>query len=188
MTLLVTPADIVAETVVSIGTEPHKLAKAIPLAQARHLRPLLGLALFDELLALADTAPDYPGSRDAAAVQEYNAARAAWLLSIEADPLGQLLAQVKPQVCAWAVIEAWPSLLGHVTAAGIVTKVGKSEGTTSADERLAAQMFDGLRETAVFESEELARWLKKNADKFTAYCSPRPRQTGRLAIGGIYLP
>lgn len=185
MTHLITPDDIVAQTVISVSTEPHKLAQAIPLAQGKHLRPLLGLPLFDELLAFAGTAPDLPATRDAAALAAYATARAAWLLAVELDPLFALLAEAKPMLCAWAVVEAWPSLLGHITPAGVVIKTGKSEGTSSADVTLAALMFSGIQETAIFRSAELGRWLARNRARYAGFLPTAPAPTGRLPIGGV---
>lgn len=185
MTPLITPADIVAQTVISVNAEPHKLAQAIPLAQGKHLRPLLGLQLFDELLAFADSAPAYPTARDPASLAAYDAARAAWLLAVADEPLLALLTEATPMLCAWAVVEAWPSLLGHITPAGVVIKTGKSEGTSSADVTLTTTMFTGLQGTAIFRGEELDRWLKKNRTKYAEFLPLTPAPTGRMPIGGI---
>ncbi len=182
---LISFADITAHTVISIGSEPHKLNLAVPLAQGRHLRPLLGLPLFDELLTFADSAPDAPATRDAAALAEYDTALAAWRLSVGEDPLLALLTEVKPMLSNWTVVEAWPSLLGHITAAGLVLKTGKSEGTTAADEKLANTMFSGVQSLAIYHGEELDTWLKKNRSTYAEFLSQTPAATGRLPIGGI---
>jgi hypothetical protein len=83
------------------------------------------------------------------------------------------------------VVEAWPALLGHVTAAGVVLKTGKSEGTTSADERTEQKMFEGLRGTAVYYTEELDRWLMANRATYSQFLPQTPAATGRLPLGGI---
>lgn len=182
---LITPAMIVESTVISLNTEPGKLRKAIPLAQGKHLRPLLGFVLFAELLAFAESAPDEPLSAEPAALAAYQLARAAWQLATVADPLAQLLRQAEPMLCAWSVVEAWPALLGHVTTAGVVLKTGKSEGTTSADEKTESKIFIGLQDTAIFYSEELTHWLHTKRLIYAQFLPQAPAATGRLPIGGI---
>ncbi|MDO7849033.1 hypothetical protein Q5H92_21895 [Hymenobacter sp. M29] len=183
---LITPADITAQTVISITAEAHKLALAIPIAQGRHLRPLLGLQLFDELLSFAESAPELPAARDAASMTAYEAARQAWRSAAATDPLLTLLDEVTPMLCAWALIEAWPSLIGHITPAGIVLKTGKSEGTTSADAGLMREMFAGLRELAVFRGEELDAWLRRNRQLYSRFLPSTPAATGAGLIGGCF--
>lgn len=182
---LITFADIVENTVISIGSEPHKLLIAIPLAQGRRLRPVLGLQLFDELLAFADSAPNAPTARDAAALANYEAALTDWRASTAADPMLKLLGEVKPMLSNWAVVEAWPSLLGHITAAGMVLKTGKSEGTTAADEKLVNTMFSGVQSLAIYHGEELDTWVKKNRSTYAEFLPATPAATGRMPIGGV---
>lgn len=182
---LISPADVVANTVISLGSEPHKLRIAIPLAQGKYLRPLLGLQLFDELLTFAESAPDYPAQPNATTLAAYNTARAEWLETVAEEPMMKLLKEATPMLCAWTVIEAWPSLLVHVEAAGVTVKTGKSEGTSSADAQLVSKAFDGLQSTAVFHSEELDTWLKKNRSTYAEFLPQTPAATGRLPIGGV---
>lgn len=184
---LITPAMIVEATVISLSTEPGKLRKAIPLAQGKHLRPLLGWVLFDALLDFAATGPDEPLGTDAPALEAYRQAREAWILAMAATQprMLLLLKQVESMLCAWSVVEAWPALLGHVTTAGVVLKTGKSEGTTTADEKTETKIFIGLQNTAIYYTEELSRWLLANRSNYALFMPQAPQQTGRLPIGGI---
>ena len=185
MKQLITPADVTARTVISLSAEPHKIHIAVPLAQGKHLRPLLGLQLFDELLDFAESLPPSPVNSPAG-LAAYELAVAEWRLGVADEPLLKLFDEMKEMLCAWTVIEMWPSLLGHITPAGIVLKTGKSEGTTIADEKVMNAMFAGLESTAVFHTEELNLWLAKRRPIYAQYFPlPTPAATGRLPIGGI---
>ncbi|MDO7846489.1 hypothetical protein Q5H92_08980 [Hymenobacter sp. M29] len=161
---LVTFPEITARTVVALGSEAHKFTVAIPLAEQQHLRPVLGQALYSELLSFIQTAtPD------------------------DADPLSALAEQVKDMLSTWAVVEAWPSLLGHIEAAGFVTKVGKSEGTTRADVELTDRQEAALRRTAILQSAELVRWLTEHKSEYPSWEAPGGPPSTEMALGGLLL-
>jgi hypothetical protein len=162
---LVDAADIKTHTTAQLGVDANRLELSVPEAQQRHLRPLLGRALFNELLAYAQlAAPDAEDKRAA------------------------LLSEVKPMLCQWALIEAWPNLLLHITNAGLVLKTGNAQGTTTADAKLVAQVYTAQRETAVWRGQELSTWLESNKADYPAYESirrPDKPATGRQPLGGL---
>ncbi|WP_310394157.1 DUF6712 family protein [Hymenobacter sp.] len=161
---LITFADVTARTVVALGSEPHKFTVAIPRAEQRHLRPVLGPALYDQLRAFVEANP-----------------------LATTGPLAALAAEVKDMLASWAVVEAWPSLLGHIEAAGFVTKVGKSEGTSTADVQLADRTLADLRETAGWQSGELARWLAARAADYPDWAAPGGAPATEMLLGGLLL-
>ena len=162
---LVSFSDVTARTVVELGSNAHKFAVAIPRAETRHLRPVLGDALFSDLLNFVQLAtPD------------------------TADPLAKLAEEAKDMVCDWAVVEAWPSLLGHIEAAGFTTKVGeKSTGTSTADVLLTDRTLSSLRDSALWSSGELTRWLFQNAAAYPTWPKPGGAPSTEMALGGLYL-
>lgn len=157
--------DITARTVVELGGEAHKFDVAIPLAEGQHLRPVLGYALYGDLLNFVQQqTPD------------------------TADPLAELAERVKDMACAWAVVEAWPFLLGHIEASGYNTKVGeKTTGTSMADVQLADRTLAALRSTALFHSNELATWLAANATTYPAWEKPGGPPSTEMPLGGLDL-
>jgi hypothetical protein len=196
---LITASEIKANTVADLTLGAHKLAVAIPLAQGKRLRPAVGEELFEALLALAATAPvapvapaanAAPNLREAYASElaTYTAALASWRTA-NTGALLTLWDQCKAMLCAWAIVEAWPSLLGHITEAGFVTKVGeKTQGTSTADVQLTDRTLGYLTDTASYQHEEFARWLAKNAAAYTQYRPVSTTPTCRpTQIGGIYL-
>jgi hypothetical protein len=188
---LITAADITALTAANLSVEAHRLEITIPQAQARHLRPLLGLQLYADLLAFTQGAPDVPGPKALAAeLTAYATALDSWRTSVAADPLLALFDQVKPMLAQWGLIEAWPNLLVHVANAGVVLQTGNQNGTTTADAATLNQVYTRQRETAVWLSEEIVQWLERNKAAYPAYVSTRPLVTARQPIdtlGGISL-
>lgn len=162
---LIDANDIKALTTIQLNTEAHRLEITIPDAEQRHLRPLLGPALFDALLLFIQ--PETPDTT---------------------DELAKLASQVKPMLSQWALVEAWPNLLVHVANAGVVLKTGASgQGTTSADAATLAQVLTAHRDTAIWRGQELVRWLESNKANYPAYASTTPVATGRPPFGGINL-
>jgi hypothetical protein len=157
--------DITSRTAVALGGEAHKFDIAIPKAEREHLRPVLGYALFDELLNFVQQAtPD------------------------TTDPLAQLAEQVKDMLAAWAVVEAWPFLLVHLEAAGLTIKVGnKADGTSSADVALADRTLAAQHSMALFHSAELSTWLLKNAATYPTWEKPGGAPSTEMPLGGLDL-
>lgn len=159
---LIDADDIKNMTAAQLGIDSQRLEITIPDAEQRHLRPLLGPRLFDELLAFIQTAtPDTD------------------------DPLAALANEVKRMLSQWALVEAWPNLLVHVANAGVVLQTGNSQGTTSADAATLNTVLTAHRETAVWRGQELVRWLESNKTQYPAYESNTPVATGRPPLGGI---
>jgi hypothetical protein len=188
---LITAADIKARTVANLNVENHKLNVIIQLTQKRHLRPLLGVTLYDALVAFADTAPAIPPT-NATTLEKtaYAEALAQWRAAATADPLLALLDECKEMLCAWALVEAKPGLLGHIEDAGFTTKVGSGDtGTSTADVRLTEETFAAFADTAVFHGTELAAWLcdPARAANYPTYEPNTPDSTGEGAFAGIYL-
>ena len=162
---LISFADVTARTVVNVGSEAHKFDVAIPNAERRHLRPVLGSLLYSDLLNFVQQAtPDTD------------------------DPLAELAEQVKGMLAAWSVVVAWPSLLGHIEAAGFNTKVGnKADGTSRADVELAELTIEDLRDTAAFESSELLTWLAEHAADYPSWVKPGGTTPSQMPLGGLDL-
>lgn len=160
MNRLITAAHIKESTVAGLSIDAQKLEVHVPLAQGKHLRPLLGAALFDELVLAAQTAP----------IQE---------------PYLALATECVNMLSWWTVVEAWPALLVHVTAAGVVVKTGGQNGTTSADAAVAAATLAAHRNTAQFYSDELRRWLIAHANDYPSYPQPAPIRSESMPLGGI---
>ncbi len=149
---------------VALGSEAHKFNVAIPLAEQRYLRPLVGTVLFEALLGH---------------VQAGAPANAA---------LTALASEVKDMLSTWAVVEAWPSLLGHIEAAGFTTKVGeKTTSTSTADVLLTDRQLASLRETAAWQSAELTRWLTARATNYPTWQTPGGQASTEMPLGGLYL-
>lgn len=159
---LITADDIKGLTAAQLGIDSQRLEITIPEAEQRHLRPLLGPSLFDELLLFVQVAT--PSTT---------------------DPLAALANQVKPMLSQWALVEAWPNLLMHVTNSGMVLKTGTGQGTTSADAAVVSQVLTAHRATAAWRGQELVRWLESNKADYPAYQSTTPVATGRALYGGI---
>jgi hypothetical protein len=161
---LITFADVTSRTVMQLGSDAHKINVAIPEAEEEHLRPVLGDVLFSDLLNFVQTAtPD------------------------DADPLAELAEQVKDMVAAWTLVEAWPSLLVHIEASGVNTKVGKSEGTTTADVALTDRTLSNLHEKALRKSRAFTRWLTKHAADYPAWQVPGGQPSTEMPLGGLFL-
>jgi hypothetical protein len=195
MTNLVTAAEIKKLTTVGENASTKKLTRAVPLAEIKHLRPLVGPRLLAELLALASTAPEAPAlaglsaQQEAAALETYEATLKEWR-GANAGVLLTLWDQVKHCLAQWAVVIAWPSLLVHVDEAGVTVKTGNAQGTTSADARTLDKVWDDHRDTAIFLGDELVCWLESKKLDYAAFVSTKPLPTGRLPIddfGGISL-
>jgi len=193
---LVNATHIKELTTVSLNVEAHKLSVTIPEAQQRHLRPLLGFRLYAALLAFVASAPEPPSPTGqsvqaaTAAAADYATKWAAWQLAHGADPLFALLEQVRPCLAQWAVVEAWPNLLGSVENAGILLKTGSGQGTTNADAATLSKMEAAFRATAIWRGEELVQWLESNKSDYPDYVSTRPLPTSRRpsdGYGGISL-
>lgn len=192
MTTLVTAADIKDRTTVSRSADDEKLNKAVPDAETRHLRPLLGAALFGQLLAFVASAPTPPAvgglsaTAEAAALAPYKVLLDNWRTA-HPGPLLRLWDAVKPCLCQWALYDAWPDILVHVENAGVTMKTGNANGTTSAEAGILNQARDNHRNKAVWRGSELAAWLDSNKTDYPAYEGTRPPATGRQPLGGISL-
>jgi hypothetical protein len=195
MKTLITAADIKQLTTVSENASDKKLAKAVPDAETRHLRPLLGSRLYAELLAFAQGAPEQPvlaglsQQEEDKAAADYKIEFAAWRTA-NAGPLLALWDQVKSCLAQWALVEAWPDLLVHIDEAGINVKTGNAQGTTTADAATLARVWDGHRDKAVWRGDELVNWVESKKNDYAAYTSIKPLPTGSQPIdyfGGISL-
>lgn len=158
---LITPEEITARTVVTLNASAKKLGVAIPLAQGKHLRPLLGAKLFDELILFVQAAT--PDTEDA---------------------LAELSQQVKDLLCAWTVVEAWPTLLAHVTEAGVVVKNGKDVSTQS-DYRTQQDVLAAITRTAQYYADLFVLWLEDNKSAYPAYAPFRAKTRERMPVGGL---
>lgn len=157
---LITAADVKALTVAQLSVDAHKLDVCAPLTRRRYLRPLLGQALHDELLAFVQApTPD------------------------TTDPLAVLAEQVKPMLAAWVLVEAWPGLAAAVTNAGIQYMQG-GEGRTTADHKAAADLLLSYRDTAEFETAELRAWLNARRATYPSYSQPSPVGRSTMPVGG----
>ncbi len=192
MKTLVTALDIKERTTVSKTADDEKLNKAVPDAETRHLRPLLGLPLFTALLAFVGSAPEPPAvgslsaTAEAAALAAYNTLLDAWRTT-NAGALLRLWDAIKPCLCQWALFDAWPDILVHVENAGVTMKTGNANGTTSADADILNQARDNHRDKAVWRGSELVAWLDSNKTDYPAYASTKPAATGKQPLGGIHL-
>ncbi|MDF7810750.1 hypothetical protein [Hymenobacter sp. YC55] len=161
---LITAEEIPDRTVAQPNADLHKLSLAIPLAERKHLKKLLGPALFAELLLSVQTA------------------------TTDDEPLARLanLDELKDMLCQWALVEAWPNLQVHVAEAGIVVKNGK-EVSTSADEKLAQKTLDSHISTANFYSSELTAWMVEHKADYPSYAPPLAAALSTMPVGGIDL-
>jgi len=190
MKTIITPAEIKELTTVALNADAHKLGVTIPDAQQRHLRPLLGFRLYATLLAFVADAPEAPSTigqsvqQQATAAAEYKTKWEAWLTAQKADPLLALWVELKPCLAQWAVVEAWPNLLGSVENAGVVLKTGNGQGTTTADAATLSKMEAAFRSTAVWRGDELVQWLESNKSDYPDYVSTRPLPTSRRPSDG----
>jgi hypothetical protein len=157
---LVTAADVTALTVAQLNVDAHKLNVCASLVRRRYLRPLLGQALHDELLAFAQQAiPDTD------------------------DPLAELAEQVKPMLAAWVLVNAWPGLVAQITNAGIQYMQGGA-GRTRTDNEDAADLRESYRDTAQFETQELRAWLNARQATYPSYLQPSPVGRSTMPVGG----
>jgi hypothetical protein len=158
---LVTAADITTLTVVQVSVDDHKLEVAVPLAERRHLRPVLGSALFNELMLFVQ---DEPYDTD--------------------DALAKLANEIKPMLSNWAVVEAWPTLVASITNMGITFSNQREGGSSQVDYKTAGEIKASIQDTAEFETGELRMWLVEHAAEYPSYPQPAPAAPAVL-IGGI---
>ncbi|TGE08249.1 DUF6712 family protein [Hymenobacter fodinae] len=142
---LITSDEVTERTVVQVNAGHKKITIAIPLAEGRRLRPLLGDRLFDELLAFAQ--------KEASDV---------------ADPLASLANEVKNMLAEWTVVQAWPSLSMHVTDAGMTVKNGK-DVSTSADYKTTQDLLAMVTGNAEYYSSEFVRWITEHKSDYPSY-------------------
>jgi hypothetical protein len=162
MNHLVTADDITERTVVQVSVDAHKLEVLVPQAQRRHLRPVLGDALYNELVLFIQDSP-------------YDTT----------DPLAKLADEVKQMLSAWAVVEAWPTLLASITNMGVTLANQRDGGTSQADYKTTIDILASLRDTAEFETGELRRWLVEHAAEYPSFPQPAP-PAPEVLIGGIH--
>lgn len=161
-TLLITQADIVACTTIEKNIDASKLVGFISIAQRRHIRQVLGTTLYDELLDAVDAS--------------------------EVTPLPTALADLKARLVEplahWTLVEAWPTLLVHITNAGLVFKAGRD--STSADYQAATHTLSAIRATAEFLTADLKAWLQTNAGDYPTYPAQPVTPAPAGMLGGIF--
>lgn len=191
---LIQAATVKLLTVVGQSAEDHKLEMAIPDAQTRYLRPLVGGPLLTQLLAFVADAPQakslvgLPALAATAQQQADELALKAWRDAQADNPLLALWDELKSCLAQWAFVEAWPNLLIHIDAAGMTLKTGSNTGTTIADAATLKVVLGAHRDTAIWRGQELVSFLESNKTKYPAYQSTTPTATGRQPIsdfGGI---
>lgn len=161
MKQLITPAEVSARTVLQLNAAQKKIEVAIPLAQLRRLRPLLGDELFDELLVFVQ--------KEASDV---------------ADPLAALQQQSLDMLAGWSIVEAWPTLIAHITEAGIVIKNGK-DVSSSADAQTVKELLDQQIGAAQLHSSELVRWIVKKRADYPSYRPFAQLAAQAMPVGGL---
>jgi hypothetical protein len=160
MNHLITADHIKESTVASLSIDAHKLEVFVPLAEGKHLKPLLGLSLFSELVIAAQTPP-------------------------LAGAMLELATECVNMLSWWTVVEAWPSLLVHVTNAGVVVKTGGQNGTTTADATVTAAALQAHMATAEFYTGELRAWLYEHRADYASYPQPAPARKSSMPLGGV---
>jgi len=159
---LITAEDITERTVAQPNSDKHKLTLAIPVAEGGRLRPVLGAGLYAELILGIQIQP----------MAEENLAKLA-----TCEPLMNMLSN-------WALYEAWPTLLVHVTEAGVVVKNGK-EVSTSADAATADKTRLAIADTAEFWTGELRAWLYEHRAEYPSYVPPTCAAVSSMPLGGV---
>lgn len=163
-TLLITQADIVTSTTIEKNISAAKLVNSISRAQRRHLRQVLGVALYDELLAAVVAAGDDPLP----------------------TPYAALKAQLIEPLAHWTLVEAWPTLLVNITDSGLTFRAGRE--STTADYQAANATLSAIRATAEFLTADLKAWLQANAADYPSYSASPVTEAPVSLTGGIYFP
>ena len=162
-TLLISRDDIVAVTTIEKNVDEQRFMAFAKQAQRRHVRQVLGVAL-------------YQGLCDAvAAATEQVPLDAPWLA---------LQAALRPALAWLTLVEAWPMLLVHVTNAGLTIKSGRD--SERADARLMTSTLSAVRDTAEFELAELKAWLEANAADYPTYPAQPVTPAPAALLGGVY--
>jgi len=161
---LIEVEEIPERTAAQPNSDKHKLKLGIHLAESKHLRKLLGVALYSELMLSVQT-----GSGEDMALAK--------LASSE---------ELKNMLCQWALVEAWPSLLVHITEAGLTVKNGK-DVSTSADANQTEAALEGHINTATFFSSELTAWMIEHKADYPSYRPPTVAAYSTMPVGGIDL-
>lgn len=162
-TLLITKDEIVAVTTIEKNVDEQRVMAFAKQAQRRHIRQVLGVTLYAALCEAVATATDEEPL---------------------AEPFVALKAALTPALAWFALYEAFPLLLVHVTNSGLAIKA--SRDSEPADQRTITSTRTAVLETAEFELAELKAFLETNAADYADYLPTPATPAPASLLGGVY--